>query len=104
MPENRNVATASQLFRRLNSYSKQHPLYKALKEFGKIQKTNFILKYSDDSEFRQSIEKQLNKVENSHKLGKAISVCNDHSFLHGEKEDQEIAEGCRRLIKNSLVC
>lgn len=33
------VTTASQPFRRLNSYSKQHPLYKALKEFGKIPKT-----------------------------------------------------------------
>jgi TnpA family transposase len=44
--------TASQLFRRLNSYSKQHPLYNALKEFGKIPKTLFILKYADDLEFR----------------------------------------------------
>jgi len=35
-------ATASQLFRRLNSYSKHHPLYQALKEFGKIPKSDFI--------------------------------------------------------------
>jgi TnpA family transposase len=28
--------TASQLFKRLNSYSKQHPLWQALKEWGKI--------------------------------------------------------------------
>ena len=35
--------TASQLFKRLNSYSNQHHLYKALKEFGKIIKTNFLL-------------------------------------------------------------
>jgi len=98
------VTTASQLFRRLNSYSKQHPLYKALKEFGKIPKTLFILQYVDDLEFRQSIEKQLNKVEGSHKLSKAISLGNDHAFLQGEKEEQNIAEGCRRLIKNSIVC
>jgi TnpA family transposase len=98
------VTTASQLFRRLNSYSKQHPLYKALKEFGKIPKTLFILKYTDDLDFRQSIEKQLNKVEGSHKLSKAISLGNDHAFLQGNKEDQDIAEGCRRLIKNSIMC
>ena len=96
--------TASQLFRRLNSYSKQHPLYKALKEFGKIPKTLFILKYADDLEFRQAIEKQLNKVEGANKLSKAISLGNDHAFSQGEKEDQEIAEGCRRLIKNTLIC
>lgn len=98
------VATASQLFRRLNSYSTQNPLYKALKEFGKIPKTDFILKYSDDPTFRQAIEKQLNKVESSHKLGKAISICNDHAFLNTDKEDQETAEACRRLIKNALIC
>ena len=95
--------TASQLFRRLNSYAKQHPLYRALKEFGKIHKTLFILQYVDDLEFRQSIEKQLNKVEGSHKLAKAIAIGNDHAFLQGDKEDQDIAEGCRRLIKNVLM-
>ena len=83
---------------------KQHPLYKALKEFGKIPKTLFILRYVDDLQFRQSIEKQLNKVEGSHKLAKAISLGNDHAFLQGEKEEQEVAEGCRRLIKNALMC
>lgn len=96
------ITTASQLFKRLNSYSKQHPLYKTLKEFGKIIKTLFILKYVDDTEFRQAIEKQLSKVEGSHKLAKAISLGNE--FLQSEKEDQEIAEGCRRLIKNSIIC
>jgi len=34
---------ASTLIRRLNSYSKQHPLYKALKELGRIYKTLYIL-------------------------------------------------------------
>jgi TnpA family transposase len=98
------VATASQLFRRLNSYSRQHPLYQALKEFGKIPKTLFILKYVDDLVFRQAIEKQLNKVEGSNKFARAISFGHSQEFAHGEKEDQEIAEGCRRLIKNAIVC
>ena len=57
--------SASQLFKRLNSYSNQHPLYQALKEFGKIIKTLFILRYVDDPELRQSIEKQLNKIEHA---------------------------------------
>ena len=32
--------TASDLFRRLNSYSKQHALYRALKAFGQIPKSS----------------------------------------------------------------
>ena len=98
------VTTASQFFKRLNSYSKQHPLYQALKEFGKIPKTLFILKYVDDLQFRQAIEKQLNKVEGSNKFSKAISFGHNQEFIQSEKEDQEIAEGCRRLIKNAIVC
>ncbi len=98
------VTTASQLFKRLNSYSKQHPLYRALKEFGKIPKTLFILKYCDELDFRQAIEKQLNKVEGSNKFSKAVSFGHSHEFIQSEKEDQEIAEACRRLIKNAIVC
>ena len=98
------VTTASQLFKRLNSYARQHPLYRALKEFGKIPKTLFILRYVDDPGFRQAIEKQLNTVEGSHKFAKAISFGHNHAFIQGAKEDQEIAEGCRRLIKNAIVC
>ncbi len=98
------VTTASQLFKRLNSYSKQHPLYRALKEFGKIPKSLFILKYCDDLKFRQAIEKQLNKVESSNKFSKAVSFGHSSEFMQSEKEDQEIAEACRRLIKNAAVC
>ena len=96
--------TASQLFKRLNSYSKQHVLYKALKEFGKIIKSIFILKYIDDVECRQAIEKQLNKVENAHYFSDAVSFGNNQEFLYATKEEQEIAEGCRRLIENSIIC
>src|SRR5262249_23506447 len=96
--------TASQLLRRLNSYAKQHPLYQALKEFGKIPKSDFILRYIDDVELRQAIEKQLNKSEGTNKFSKAISFGNNHDFMYGEKVEQEIAEGCRRLIKNAIIC
>jgi TnpA family transposase len=96
--------TASQLFRRLNSYSKQHPLYQALKEFGKIPKSDFVLRFIDDVELRQAIEKQLNKGENANQFSKAISFGNNHDFLAGEKIEQEMAEGCRRLIKNAIIC
>jgi len=98
------ITTASQLFKRLNSYSNQHLLYKAMKEFGKIPKSLFILKYRDDCLFRQSIEAQLNKVESSNKFSKAISFGHNQEFVQSEKEEQEIAESCRRLIKNAIVC
>lgn len=62
------------------------------------------MKYCDDLQLRQAIEKQLNKGEGSNKFSKAVSFGHSHEFIQGEKEDQEIAEACRRLIKNAIVC
>ena len=58
--------TASDLFRRLNSYSKQHALYRALKAFGQIPKSLFILQVIDDPVLRQAIEKQMDRIEHVH--------------------------------------
>jgi TnpA family transposase len=96
-------ASASQLFKRLNSYSKQHVLYKALKEFGRLRKTLFILRYMLNVDFRQAIEKQLNRGENSNKLSKAVAFGNNQEIMFEEKEDQEVAENCRQLIKNAII-
>jgi len=75
-----------------------------LKEFGKIIKTIFILRYIDDPVLRQSIEKQLNKIENAHKFAKAIAFGNNQEFSSGEKEEQDIIAACRQLIENSVIC
>lgn len=96
--------TASDLFRRLNSYSKQHALYQALKAFGQIPKSLFILRLIDDPMLRQAIEKQLDRIEHAHCFTRAVSVGNPREFLQAEKEDQEMAEACKRLIKNCVIC
>jgi TnpA family transposase len=98
----KNVS-ASQLFKRLSSYAKNHPLYKALKEFGRIIKSIFILTYFDDVMFRQRIEKQLNKVENSNKFSKAVFFSNNQEFKDGTKEEQELSTACKVLIQNTII-
>jgi TnpA family transposase len=87
-------SSASQLFKRLSSYAKDHPLYKALKEFGRIIKTRFILTYFDDLELRQRIEKQLNKIELANRFSKAVFFANNQEFQDGSLEEQEIATAC----------
>ena len=96
--------TASQLFKRLNSSARQHPLSHALKEFGKLPKSDFLLRWIDDVTLRQAVEKQLNKIENANKFSRAVAFGNNQAFLYGDKVEQEMAEGCRRLIKNAIVC
>jgi TnpA family transposase len=96
--------TASDLFHRLNSYSNQHALYRAIKAFGQIIKSLFILRYVDELELRQAIEHQLSKIEQSHRFARAVSVGSPREFVQAEKQEQEVAEGCKRLIKNCIIC
>ena len=95
--------TASQLLKRLTSYSKHHKLYTAIKEFGKIIKTNFLLVYIDKVELRQRIEKQLNKSEASNRFAKAVFFGNNAEFIFASQEEQNIANNCKRLIQNAVI-
>jgi TnpA family transposase len=94
---------ASQLFQRLNSYSHQHPLYRALKEFGQIIETVFILRYIDEENMRQAVEKELNKLEHTNKFAKAVFHGGNQEFSQETREEQLIAEGCKRLIANAII-
>jgi TnpA family transposase len=95
--------TASQLFKRLSSYALDHPLYQALKEFGRIIKSQFILTYFDDVELRQQIQKQLNRVELANKFSDAVFFDNDQAFQEGTLEHQETATACKLLLQNAII-
>lgn len=95
--------SASQLFKRLSSYYKDHPLYKAIKEFGRIIKSLFILTYFDDVKLRQRIEKQLNRIESSNRFSKAVFYANNSEFNQADPEEQNLAVACKVLIQNSIV-
>jgi TnpA family transposase len=97
------ICSGSQILKRLNSYSKKNKLYLALRELGRIIKTNMILTYIDDSQLRQMIQKQLNIVEHSNRFSKAVRFGNGGEMLKVEKEDQDIAESCKRLQENSII-
>ena len=68
-----------------------------------VKLQNRVAEIVKELEF-QGIEKQLNKGENANKFSRAIAFGNNQDFLYGEKVEQEIAEGCRRLIKNAIIC
>jgi TnpA family transposase len=95
--------TASQLFKRLSSYALDHPLYRALKEFGRIIKSQFILTYFDDAELRQRIEMQLSRVEQANKFSAAVFFDHDHAFQDGSLHQQEVASTCKQLLQNAVI-
>src|ERR1700736_4154811 len=46
----------------------------------------------------------MDRIEHVHRFTRAVSVGNPREFLQAEKEDQEMAEACKRLIKNCIIC
>jgi Tn3 transposase DDE domain len=46
----------------------------------------------------------LNGVEHVHRFTRAMAVGNLRELLQAEKDDQEMAEACKRLIKNCIIC
>jgi len=95
--------SASQLLKRLSSYAKDNPLHKAIKEFGRIIKSIFILTYLDDVKLRQRIEKQLNRGESSNKFSDAVFYAQNGEFKKALREEQEIATACKVLIQNAIM-
>ncbi len=93
---------ASTLFRRLNSYSKQHPLYKALKDLGRLYKTAYVYQYMDDELVRKTVSGSLSKIESSNNFSKAITIGNNQELIWATRREQLIAEGCKRLIANAV--
>lgn len=95
--------SASQLFKRLSSYARSNPLYKAIKEFGRIIKSLFILTYIDDMRLRQSIEKQLNRIELSNKFSNAVFYASNSEFKQASPDEQKISVACKVMIQNCIV-
>lgn len=93
---------ASTNLRRLNSYAQQHPLQEALKDFGRIIKSIFVLKYVEDVAWRQTIEKQLNKGELANKFASALSFAGQ-DITDPYPGDQEISFMCRTILKNIII-
>ncbi|MFC3193249.1 Tn3 family transposase [Marinicella sediminis] len=98
------VNTASQIFRILSSSSPDNELYKALKEFGRLIKSNFILNYIDNKPLRVSIQKQLNRVELGQKLSGAVFHARKGKLYVGTPDEMQKVVGCTTLIKNLIIC
>ncbi len=46
----------------------------------------------------------MSKIEQSHRFARAVSVGSPREFVQAEKQEQEVAEGCKRLVKNCIIC
>ncbi|HEX8506232.1 MAG TPA: Tn3 family transposase [Hymenobacter sp.] len=96
--------TASTLLRRLTSYSQQHPVYLALRELGRVGRTQFLLRCTDDQSLRKRIDEQLDKLESTHNFARTVFYGQNGQISYADKEEQQLADACKQLVKNVIVC
>ena len=95
---------ASLVMKRLNSYAVHNPLYRALRELGKLIRTDFILRYMDDAGLRHQIHQQQEKMESAQALSRAVAYGNNGVLQYANQEELQTMEGCKRLITNAIIC
>ena len=95
--------SAALLIARLQAGTRQHPLGKALIEYGKLQRTNHALRWFTDEAFRRRIGRQLNRGESLNGLRRFLFFANRGEISHQHKEDQTTQGHCHTLVTNACI-
>jgi TnpA family transposase len=96
-------APASLLLARLQAGSKRQPLARALQEYGRLIKTNFVLAYLADEEFQRLIDRQLNKGEQAHAMRRAIFYANEGHLQHPSLDGHSEQALCLAIVVNAII-
>ncbi len=95
--------TQATIVRKLSSYVRQNQTKKALWELEDICRTLHILETIDDVEFRQNVQKALNRGEAYHRLRRAVAYVNGGRFRVKTEAQQQIWNECSRLLTNAIL-
>jgi len=99
----RGWVTASLLISRLQSYRRQNALIGALKEYGRLVKTIFTLRFLESEQLRRRINNQLNKGESLHSLREFLFFANRGKIRRKQEEDQGHQAMCLNLLTNCVI-
>jgi len=95
--------TQATIVRKLASYERQNQTQKALWELENICRTLHILETIDDVQFRQNIQKALNRGEAYHRLRRAVAYVNGGKLRVKTEAEQQIWNDCSRLMANAII-
>ena len=97
------IVTPSVLIKRFSNNNYTHPVYKALVELGKANKTIFLCKYLASEELRIEVNEGLNIVERLNSVMDFIFYGKLGHIATNNTEDQELSVLCLHLLQVSMV-
>ena len=95
--------SAALLIASLQAGSRQHPLAKALLEYGKLLRTLHALRWFTDEAFRRRIGRQLNRGEALNDLRRFIFFANRGTVRYPHHDDQTTQAHCHTLVVNACI-
>ena len=97
------TVTASLLVGRLQAAGHKLPLTRALREYGRLVKTRFLLGYLADETERRAISRQHNKAESLHALHEWLFHGHHGTVRLHTLECQSVQAHCLHLVANAVV-
>ena len=97
------IVTPSVLIKRFSNNNYTHPVYKALVELGKANKTIFLCKYLASESLRIEVNEGLNVVERLNSVMDFIFYGKLGQIATNNIEDQELSVLCLHLLQVCMV-
>ena len=99
----KRTAPAHVIVQRLTNSFPADRLSKAFTNFGRILKTQYILRYLTTPGLRQTVQLQLNKGEYRHKLPRRVFFADQGEFTTGDYEEIMNKASCLSLVSNAIL-
>jgi TnpA family transposase len=97
------TVTASLLVTRLHAQQRRSKLAAALQDYGRLVKTEFILRYLTHPDQRRSIHRQLNKQESITELETAVFYGNDGKIRLHSLDRQSTQAAALAVVASAIV-
>ncbi len=95
--------SASDMIQTFRTRPRPSSITKALREIGRIAKTQFLLTYIHDESYRRRVLRQLNHTESRHRLARAIFHGRRGELRQRYRKGQEAQLGALGLVTNIVV-
>jgi TnpA family transposase len=95
--------TSSLLVSRLQARPRKNAFTRALQEYGRLEKTIFLLRYAESEDLRKRIGRQLNKGEELHALRRFLFFAHEGHVRKRQPEEQTEQALCLNLLTDALI-